>query len=441
MNNPVHDFKLWLQKPSEPYILGLFRIGFGIFMIYEIIDYFRIDLIRNMFVLPAINFQYDFLKWLHPLPEIWMNILLGLLLVCGLLIATGIYFKWACRLFAAGYLYIFLLDKSIYNNHLYLFILIAFLLSFTNADNAFSLRRSKANPTAWIPNWQIFILQLQIIIVYFFGGIAKLKADWLLECQPIKSLMLSIPDSHILTGALKNDFGVLLFTYGGLLLDLGAPLLWIKKIRNVAIIPFILFHIINSMIFRDIGIFPFVMLFSLILFFNAGKLPFINRLAHPVRKQTASHLPAMPVFLAGFMVFQVLFPLRGHFLPNDLDWTTIGNRFSWRMKVDTRTIDEMYFIVTDLDRGESQPVLIHKMINDMQILNMSMDPRSVKDFAMMLKRKALEMGFKNVAVTASIKVRYNGRASQYFIRPDIDLTKVEYNPFQKLEWVLPVSAL
>lgn len=443
MNNPVQYFKTWLHKPTDPYILGLFRIGFGLFMAYEILDYFRIGLIRNMFVLPAVNFQYDFFRWLHPLPEVWMNILLGALLLCALLITAGIYFKWACRFFTAGYLYIFLLDKSIYNNHLYLFILFAFLLSFTDADKVFTIYKGKQKRVFRIPNWQIFILQFQIIVVYFFGGIAKLKADWLLECQPVKNLIVSIPDQHLLAGLLKNDFGIYLFTYGGLLLDLGAPLLlWNKNLRNVAIIPFILFHLLNSIIFHDIGIFPFVMLFSLILFFDSQELPILRRFSGAV-KHPSGFSPAItskfPFVLGVYMVFQLLFPLRGHFLPNDQDWTTIGNRFSWRMKVDTRSIDEMSFLITDLNRGESQPVAVNRLVNDMQILNMSMDPRSVKDFTMMLEKKASEMGFNNISVTSSIKVSYNGRESQYYIRPDVDLTNVNYSPLKKLDWVLPVS--
>ncbi|MBK6931833.1 MAG: hypothetical protein IPH12_13600 [Saprospirales bacterium] len=36
--------------------------------------------------------------------------------------------------------------------------------------------------------------------------------------------------------------------------------------------------------------------------------------------------------LLGYFAFQILFPLRGLLLPNPLDYTTIGNRFAWRVK-------------------------------------------------------------------------------------------------------------
>lgn len=446
MDFSLPTIKAWLNKPTAPYVVSLFRIVFGAFMVYEIIDYFRIGLVKNMFVLPAINFRYDYLTWLKPLPELWLHLILGALLVFALCMTLGLFFKWACRLFAAGYLYIFLLDKSIYNNHIYLFILLAFLLSFTDADKSLSVVSRKLKSVT-IPNWQQFILQFQIVIVYFYGGLAKLRYDWLVECQPMRLLIEHMPDQHFLAGILKNDFGIYLLNYGGLLLDLGAPLfLWNKQWRRWAIYPFVLFHIFNSIIFRDIGIFPYVMISCLILFYYADELPYLkNKLnknpakkklkkasPDPIREQALRKVPAVLVI---YFVFQLLFPLRGYFLPNDMDWTTIGNRFSWRMKVDSRSIEKLEFIMIDTERNQSSPIEINRLINDMQILNISMDPRSAKDFASMLMIRAAAMNMQEIDVKAEIMVSYNGRQSQYFLSPDRDLTTVPYSPFTRLDWV------
>ena len=449
MNLPF-SLKQILMKPVQPQVLGLFRIIFGAFMIYEIIDYFRIGLVRNMFVLPAINFKYDYFKWLDPLPEIAFNVLLGILLLCACCITLGIFFKWACRIFAAGYLYIFLLDKSIYNNHIYLFILLAILLSLTDADKSISLNPNKKKGFV-IPYWQQVILQFQFAVVYFYGGLAKLKPDWLLECQPMKSFIASFPSDHLLAPFIKNDFGIYLFNYGGLLLDLAAPfLLWNKRLKKWALIPIILFHAINSRIFQDIGIFPFVMSLSLILFFTPDELPFLNRTVriekekkNSSKKSAAGKITLaskMPLyFLTIFVLFQLLFPFRGYFLPNSQDWTTIGNRFSWRMKIDTRGIDQLAFNVVDKDKNQVLPVQVNTLINDMQILNMAMDPRSVKDFAALLNEKARQSGIANASIHADIQVHYNGRQKQNFIEPDIDLTNVSYSPFKKLDWVKEIQ--
>ncbi len=54
-------FKAWLADPIDPYMLAILRIGYGILMMYNMFRYFKIGLIRNMFVLPRVNFHYDFL--------------------------------------------------------------------------------------------------------------------------------------------------------------------------------------------------------------------------------------------------------------------------------------------------------------------------------------------------------------------------------------------
>lgn len=416
-------------------------------MIYEIIDYFRIGLVKNMFVLPAINFKYDFFTWLNPLPEFWLNAILGILLVLAICITLGIFFKWACRIFSIGYLYVFLLDKSIYNNHIYLFILLAFLFSFTDADKSLSINPYRSSKGR-IPYWQQFIFQLQFAIVYFYGGIAKLKYDWLIGCQPVRSMIEFIPDSNILAGLIKNEFAVYVFNYGGILIDLAAPfLLWNKNFRRWAIYPLILFHILNSIIFKDIGIFPFVMLAGLILFYRSDELPFIGKWIdkteeenisgdrHAERTALKAHIPYLLVL---YVVFQLLFPLRGFFLPNDMDWTTIGNRFSWRMKVDSRNIHSMVFTTADSRGFELFPVPINQLVNDMQILNLSMDPRSVRQFAIMLKERSSEKFPEAQQVKANIMVSYNGRRPQFFVDPSNDLASVRYSPFRKLDWVNPM---
>jgi hypothetical protein len=448
----VKAFLSWLSQPIDPLVLGIFRIGFGLFMTYTMIHYFEIGLIRNMFVLPQTNFQYDFVRWIKPLPENYLNVLMGFLLSCALAISAGLWFKWACRLFAVGYAYIFLLDKSIYNNHIYLFILLAILLSFTDADRVLSLRKQSKEPFL-APRWQVFILQMQIVIVYFYGGIAKLTKDWLFNCQPVRVLVEKLPTDHILAHLFKNEAGIFLLNYGGLIIDLGAPLfLWHKPFRKWAIFLFVGFNLLNSRIFSDIGIFPYVMLFSLLLFYEPGDLPFIrsqkvknkdqqsgDQNLGEVRTAGIGATSRLSVFLYFYFVFQLVFPFRGHFLPNPLDWTTIGNRFSWRMKVDTRDIEEMNFFVHSAAYDQPVPVDIHTFINDMQIRNLSMDPRSVVDFAKYIKAEVIKHGAVDPEIKATIRLRYNGRLPQLFVDPETDLSSVDVSPFRKLDWVYPVQ--
>ncbi len=462
MNNYTERFRSWLATPVDAHVLAIFRIIFGLFMTYEMTNYIQIGLVRNMYILPSINFRYDFLRWLTPLPEAYMNALLYGLVACAILIALGFWFRWACRIFALGYAYIFLLDKSIYNNHIYLFILLAIMLSLTNADELFSLKRlvqrlrkpsDVPEVCVMVPRWQPFLFQAHMVIVYFYGGIAKMTYDWLFRQEPVRSLLNQMQDGFWMAPMIKNEFGVHLLTYGGFLIDILSPLLlWYKPVRNWAIIPFIAFHFSNSNIFHDIGIFPFIMIPSLLVFFDADEIPILKRFTCRARQLALGDANSSPLsltqfktpsyvkpFLITYFTFQLLFPFRGHFLPNDLDWTTIGNRFSWRMKVDTRELVEMKFYVADGDTSAWHPVEIRTLINDMQILNLYMDPRSIADFGSLLNRLATERGMKDPKVHASIQVRYNGRPPQYFIDPGVDISNVTCSPFKRISWLYPVK--
>jgi hypothetical protein len=421
-------------------MLGIYRILFGMFMTYNIYRYFRIGLVENMFVLPRINFSYDGFHWLKPMPEYYMYVLLTVLLICGVLMTTGIWFKWACRVFALGYLYLFLLDKSLYNNHIYLFILVAILLSFTDADKVYS-PGAKKYPNLLVPRWQQFILQAQIIIVYFYGGIAKLTYDWVFNAEPVRSLVQLLSHDQILNSIFNNEAGIQFINFGGLALDLGAPfLLWYKPFRKWSVWIFVMFNFTNSRLFQDIGIFPFVMLANLLLFYDAAELPFIRKGIKINVKQSSATLipsstPAPKYFLMGYFIFQLLFPFRGHFLPNPLDWTTIGNRFSWRMKVDTRSAEKMEFYIYSPDFQGPVPVEVQTFINDVQIRHLAMDPRSIRDFAKFLENEALAYQTKEPVIKANIDVRYNGRAAVRFVNPELNLADVTYSPFKRLTWV------
>ena len=123
-----------MSEPINGYVIGIFRAIFGLFMAYEIANYLFMGMVHSFFVSPKLNFPYEGFEWLRPLPAPLMNGVLYIMLACAFLMMFGVFMKWAARLFAVLYLYVFLLEKSLYNNHIYLFILLAILLSFTNAD-------------------------------------------------------------------------------------------------------------------------------------------------------------------------------------------------------------------------------------------------------------------------------------------------------------------
>ena len=88
----------------------------------------------------------------------------------------------------SGFTYVELIDKTTYLNHYYLVSLLSGLLVVLPAHAIWSVdawRRPRVFAPA-IPSWTVNLLRVQIGIVDFFAGLAKINGDWLLHAQPLR---------------------------------------------------------------------------------------------------------------------------------------------------------------------------------------------------------------------------------------------------------------
>lgn len=424
------------STPADGRVLGLFRLCFGVLMVMDVLAYYRLGFIEKGLLAPRLLFRYEGFEWLPLFPLAILHVLLALKLLAAAAIALGMRIRISGLVFAVIQMYFLLLEKSYFNNHIYLYALIAFVLSFTHADRYFSIQGARGQG-AWIPGWQVWHLRLLIVTAYFFTGVVKFKADWLLRQEPIRSMCYNLPASHPFRGLIDNEPAVLLLTYAGLLIDILAPL-WLlhKGFRRYMIWVFAAFHTTNSFLFDDIGVFPFVMLATLLLFYDAGELPFFKKTPAPPAPALTPLSGRLICFSAIWFGFHLLFPLRFLLLPNSVDYTTIGNRFAWRVKADNRILEEFSISVTDM-LGQVYPVQVNTYVNDMQVLHLYHDPRSLAAFARFMKKEVAGPPYHipNAQIKARIRFRYNGRPAQYFVDPDADLATVPVSSFRKLKWV------
>ncbi|MEJ6756482.1 MAG: HTTM domain-containing protein, partial [Crocinitomicaceae bacterium] len=159
----------YLNQPSQPQGLGLFRIFFGLIILWDLKRFNEIKIVESFYAHDRI-FHYEFLNL--PLPEIGtLKLLMGVLFICAILITLGVMYRWAMAVFALSFSYFFFLDPVLYNNHLYLLCLISFIMIFLPADGAFSLNKKRKRSS--VPQWSYRLLQFHIVLVYFFGGIVK----------------------------------------------------------------------------------------------------------------------------------------------------------------------------------------------------------------------------------------------------------------------------
>ncbi|HEX2179837.1 MAG TPA: HTTM domain-containing protein, partial [Actinomycetota bacterium] len=192
-------------------------------------------------------------------------VVLGLL---GLMLAAGLFYRLVAVLVFLAISYVFLLEKALYLNHIYLVCLVAFLMIFLPANRIWSLDawRFRGMRTPVVPAWTLWLLRFQLALPYFFGGIAKLNPDWL-RGEPLRMWLAGDSDFPVIGRFFTEEPVVRLMTYGALVLDLFVvPLLLFRRTRPFAYAAAFLFHLLNARLF-SIGIFPWLMIAGTAIFF------------------------------------------------------------------------------------------------------------------------------------------------------------------------------
>ena len=182
-----------------------FRIAFGAIMLWQMWRYIDSDWIQRYFLDPDFLFTYLGFDWVQPWPGIGLYIHFYVLAILALFILTGFLYRLSITLFFLGFTYIFLLEQARYLNHYYLICLVSLLLIFVPAHRNLSLN-ARLRPrlrSKNVPAWTLWLLHLQMNLVYFFGGVAKINLDWLMG-WPLR-IWLSDRSDVPLIGALFEE--------------------------------------------------------------------------------------------------------------------------------------------------------------------------------------------------------------------------------------------
>ena len=434
-----------LFAPVDISSIVVFRFFFGVILLWEVRRYFMYGWIDRYWVEPVVHFKYFGFEWLDPWPGVWMHRHMAVLGVLAIFIALGIFYRISTVLFALGFSFIFLLEQGRYLNHFYLVTLLSWIMVFIPAHRSASfdawLRPSLACELA--PAWALWLLRLQIGIAYFFGGVAKLNADWL-SGAPARVLMAERADYGRLGPILNHEVSLWVITYGGLLLDLTVvPLLLWRRTRLPAFILAVCFHLMNATIFT-IGIFPWFMMAATLLFFDPDWPR--GRIFRSIDEQAPGqpYRPASPriqrvalALLGAHAAFQLTFPLRHNLYPGNVNWTEEGHRFSWHMILRRKTATAT-FLVSDPDSGETWMVDPDVQLQEWQWRKMATTPDMALQYARFLAEEKRKEGHARVEVRAHINASLNGRPMQPLIDPTIDLA-AQPRTLMPAPWIVPLE--
>ncbi len=408
--------------------------------------------IQKLYIEPDFFFSYYGFEWVQP-PGEWTYLVFA---VCGLsaiFISLGFKYRFAIITFFLSFTFIELMDKTTYLNHYYFISILSFLMIFLPANTYFSVDAAR-NPklkAEFIPSWTIDVIKLLLFIVYFYAGLAKLNSDWLFQAMPLKIWLPAKYSIPLLGDLLQQSWVHYTFSWGGAIYDLSIPfLLLIKRTRTFAFVLVVIFHILTRILF-PIGMFPYIMIISALIFFDAGlHIRILDRLStffkidldafnNSERYSFHSSISQkLSLSIVGiFFLFQLAFPFRYLLYPGELFWTEEGYRFSWRVMLIEKA-GYANFKIVDPENQIRFYVDNTKFLTRFQEKQMSTQPDFILEYAHYLEEYYQNQGINNPEIYVESFVALNGRRSAPYINPEVDLTTIKRNMKSK-NWVLPFN--
>lgn len=424
--------------------LVVFRILFGFLIFIESAGAIFTGWVKETFIQPEYTFTMIGFDWLQPLPGNGMYYYFGLMAMLGILIMLGYRYHYSLGLFTVLWTASYLMQKSHYNNHYYLLILLCLLMWITPAYKFLSIDSSQNNTklSHQCPRWCINIFKIQIWIVFTYAAIAKLDQGWL--SGDFINLVFIRKENYPIIGAfLQQAMLQKIVVFGGLIFDFFIifGLLW-KKTRIPSFIIAVIFHLFNSAVFQ-IGIFPFLMIALSILFFEPetirkvflkNKAPAIEIKNNNVDFKKSYFISILSIFF----LIQLVLPLRHHRMEGDVSWTEEGHRLSWRMMLRTKS-GNVKFRLKNQDNDSTWFVNPNTEVTIMQANSMAGKPDMIWQFSQKLKEKYFKQGYENIEIYAQSNVRLNKSNFYSIIDPDQDLAATKWERFKHSAWILTPS--
>jgi hypothetical protein len=443
--------KQYINSCTDPSPLAVFRIGFGLMMLFSIVRFWNKGWIEKIYIEPSFHFKYYGFEWINSIGEgVYILFILCALSAC--FITLGFKYRPAIITFFLSFTYIELLEKTVYLNHYYFICVLSFLLIFLPLNSSFSLDNfiSKTKSIS-VPRWTIDSIKLMLCIVYIYAGLAKINSDWLLQALPLKIWLPSKYDLPIIGETFMQENWVhFAMSWGGMLYDLLIPfLLLYKRTRTFAFLLVVFFHVFTRVLF-PIGVFPYIMIISALIFFDAKFhkriINILKIIIDPIRKKL-SHINIQNVkfnsnkkiiwVLTIFFILQLTIPLRHLSYNGNIMWHEQGYRFSWRVML-MEKLGYTTFKIVDKDENQFFYVQNEDFLTSYQEKQMSFQPDFILEYAHFLGKHFKNQGYDDIAVYADSYVSLNGRRNQRYIDPEIDLLEIK-DSFENKKWILPLK--
>ena len=427
--------------------LALFRVTFGLLITIESFGAIATGWVRRNLVEPDFTFNFIGLDFLQVIQGNLMYPYFFIMGVFGLFVMLGYKYRFSMAAFALMWTAVYLMQKTAYNNHYYLMMLLCWLMFFLPANRRFSLD-AKINPqfkSSAMPQWCLLVMIGQVWIVYTFASVAKFYPDWL-DTSVISVFMSGKKNYWLIGDFLQLKWVHYCIVYVGILFDLLiVPFLIWKRTRLIAFYVSVFFHLFNSIVFQ-IGIFPYMSISFALFYFSSETL--LKRFISPFSKYGANtslyttneikipkHNKLIICLLFIYFLIQLSLPLRHWFFKDDVLWTEEGHRLSWRMMLRSKTGNATIWVV-DKDSGKRTRYNHNQLLKNKQRTSFKTKPDLLWQLAQRIKNTEAKEG-RDVEVYMDVKVKVNQGAYRQFIDPEVDLAAEKWHPFEHHNWILP----
>ena len=477
---PLQRLHHALFQPLDIAALAVFRILFGLLMFIGTLRFIGQGWIERLYVEPGFHFKYWGFEWVQVPGATGLYLLYGGIALAALLVALGAFYRVAIIAFWCLFTYAELMDVTTYLNHYYFVSLLALILCFLSPHRAWSVdaRWRPVLAATTLPAWQTWWLRFQVGVLYLYAGLAKVEGDWLFHAQPLNLWLPTHSGMPVIGPLLGQPWIHFAFSWFALLFDtfIIAFMLW-RRSRPLAFCVILVFHLFTHLFF-NIGLFPFIMVFGVLIFFEPdwprrlarGLLGIGDRLARASRvgeaysaanraaNQSANSAwndPAASATTAGtsgsrdawrpwqaaatvsvllFCTVQFLLPLRHWAYPGTVLWHEQGMRFSWRVMLREKS-GSLDYRVVEAD-GRTVFVSPHRYLTAQQYREMAAQPDMILQLAHRIRDDYDARGVGPVQVYADSVVSLNARAARRMIDPGADLARISDGP-RRATWILP----
>lgn len=430
----------WFYKPVDNSPLVLFRAFFGFLLFAEAFGAIVTGWVTRTFVETKITIPFLGFDWIAefihgPTAYVWYSALA----VLGLMIMVGYKYKWSTLLYGFMWWAVYLSQKTHYNNHYYLMVIMCFLMFLLPAHRAFSFDALKSKIRKHsTPNWVYILLIGLFWIVYSFASINKIYDDWL-EAIPI-SIWFKQKEHFWLVGPLlAKEWMPWLISYGGIVFDgLIIPALLWKRTRWWAFGLNLFFHLFNSAVFH-IGVFPYMMIAITVLFFPPEQVRSFFFRAKPsltnLKPYSWKSNSGITLAVIAFLLLNAVYPLRHYLMEGHVNYTEEGHRMSWRMMLRAKG-GTIFFWIKNPETKEKEMLDLKKYFNRRQISTLATHPDATYWFVQKLKEEYKTKGIENPIITARARVRLNRKPYFHLYDPQLNLAEVEWSHLKHNAWVL-----